>query len=242
MKKFGLIGKSLSHSFSRGFFDEYFEKNGIDASYENLELQEIEEVKGILNGDFAGLNVTIPYKDAIIPFLDELDETAEQIGAVNVVQFKNGKSIGFNSDAFGFHQSIKPFLTNQHERAIIFGTGGASKAINFVLESLGIDVIFVTRNPSKENHFGYDEVNEHMIKACKLLVNCTPVGMYPNVEDELPIYYNSISDDHLCVDLIYNPVKTKFLEHAEKFGATILNGESMLKEQALKAWKIWNEE
>lgn len=239
-KKYGLVGKSLNHSFSKGFFEEYFSSNNIDAEYENIEIQEINEIKLILKGQFSGLNVTIPYKEKIIPFLDELSSEAKNIEAVNVVEFKDGKAIGHNTDAYGFRFSIKPFLTNQHERAVIFGTGGASKAIEFVLKSLGIDVIYISRNP-REGQFTYEDVNEHMTRSCKLWVNCTPVGTFPNIEDCLPISFEYLTKEHLVVDLIYNPDKTLFLKRAEEKGAMILNGASMLKHQALKSWEIWND-
>lgn len=241
MRKFGLIGKSLGHSFSKSFFEEYFRKQEIDAVFDNYELQSIDEVKSIFGANLSGLTVTIPYKEAIIPFLDELSEEARAIGAVNVVQFKDGKTIGHNSDAYGFRQSIKPFLTNLHERALILGTGGASKAVAHVFRSIGIDVIYCSREPKGPNQFTYDELNEHMVKACKVIVNCTPVGTFPNVEDHIPFPFQYLTSDHLVIDLIYNPSKTKFLELAQLNDATILNGESMLKEQALRAWQIWNE-
>lgn len=241
MKKFGLIGNSLGHSFSKSFFTEYFEKEQIDAIYQNIELTEIEKIKDILKDNWNGLNVTIPYKEAIIPYLDEIDVVAREIGAVNVISFKNNKSVGYNTDSFGFHQSIKPFLTNKHERALIFGTGGASKAVEYVLKQIGLEVFFISRNPSGENQFAYYDINENMLNSCKLLVNCTPVGTYPNSEDELPLPFQYIGSDHLVVDLIYNPSKTKFLENAELRGSTILNGETMLKQQALKAWQIWSD-
>lgn len=240
MIRFGLIGKSLGHSFSKKFFTDFFRENSIDATYENIEVPTADDLSAVLNDNFVGFNVTIPYKEAIIPFLDELSPEAKEIGAVNVVKKENGRLIGYNSDAFGFHQSIKPFLTNQHERAIVFGTGGASKAVIHVLKSLGVDVITVTRNPTSENEFAYEEVNEFMLKACKLLVNCTPVGTFPNVDECLTIPYEYLTEEHLAVDLIYNPAVTKFLQKAKENGATILNGESMLKQQALKAWKLWN--
>lgn len=240
MKKYGLIGKSLGHSFSKSFFDDYFLRKEIEASYSNLELATIEEFEN-QKTEYHGLNVTIPYKEKIIPFLDELSDDARAIGAVNVIQFKDGKCIGHNTDAFGFHQSIKPFLTNKHERAIVFGTGGASKAIEFVLKKLGLEVIFVSRSPKGPNCFPYEEVNDHMLNACKLLVNCTPVGTFPNVDDYLDLPYNCLTEDHLVIDLIYNPSKTAFLRKSEENGAAILNGETMLKQQALKAYQIWNE-
>lgn len=237
MKKFGLIGKSLGHSFSKTFFGKYFIENDIQATYENFELQEIKEFESL--NDLSGANVTIPYKEEIIPFLDELSDEAKAIGAVNVVQFVDGKRIGHNTDAFGFHQSIKPFLTNKHERALILGTGGASKAVAHVLNGLGIDVLYISREPKGAKQFGYDEINENMVKACKLIVNCTPIGTFPNVEECISLPYHAMTDEHLSVDLIYNPTKTKFLEQSELNGASILNGETMLVQQALKAFQIW---
>ena len=241
MKRFGLIGKTLDHSFSKTFFEDYFTKENIQASYENFPLSSIEEIKDIFKQtDVSGLNVTIPYKEAVIPFLDELSDDAKKIGAVNVIAFENNKKIGYNTDAFGFHQSIKPFLTNQHERALILGTGGASKAVAHVFKSLGIDVIFISRTPEGNNQYHYDDLNEHMIRACKVIVNCTPLGTYPNIEEYVPLSFEELTEHHLVIDLIYNPSKTKFLDLAQQNNATILNGYSMLQQQALKAWEIWN--
>jgi shikimate dehydrogenase len=241
IKHFGLIGKNLEHSFSANFFKILFDKNNINANYLNFSLESIKEVDQLFElHNFSGINVTIPFKQEIIPYLNELSEEALNIGAVNVIQFKEGKKIGHNTDAFGFHQSIKPFLTNMHERALIIGTGGASKAVEFVFKSLGIDVIFISRNPKEENHFSYHEINNHMLNACKVIVNCTPVGTFPNNEDVIDFPYHYLTNEHLVVDLIYNPIKTKFLQKSQEFGATILNGESMLHQQALKAWEIWN--
>jgi shikimate dehydrogenase len=174
--------------------------------------------------------------------LDDLTAEATAIGAVNIIQCRDGKLIGHNSDAFGFHQSIKPFLTNLHERAIVLGTGGASKAVEFVLRKIGLDVIFISRNPSTENEFSYDELNKHMLNACKIIVNTTPVGTYPNIDDCISFPFEFLTEDHLVVDLIYNPAKTKFLKSAEENNATIMNGETMLKQQALKSYQIWNAE
>ena len=242
MKIYGLIGKSLGHSYSAAFFGEYFKVNEIAAEYHNFELAEIHEIQNVFDQHPAGLNVTIPYKESVIPFLDELTEEAKAIGAVNCIQFVHGKKVGHNTDAYGFHQSVKPFLTFHHERALILGTGGAAKAVSYVLKNLGIDVLTISRNPEGPKQFHYDEINEHMPRACKFIVNCTPVGTYPNVEDHISIPFQHLTADHLIIDLIYNPEKTKFLELAEANGATILNGEAMLKHQALHSWKIWNEE
>lgn len=241
MELYGLVGKTLGYSFSRDFFESLFVTKNIVAEYRNFEIEKIELIKHVFALDPSGLNVTIPYKEAIIPFLDELSSEAKEIGAVNVVQFLDGKKIGHNTDAFGFQQSIKPFLTNKHERAIIIGTGGASKAVAYVFRKIGIDVIFISRDPKGPKEFPYEAINEHMVNACKVVVNCTPVGTFPAVDESVLFPYHFLGADHLVVDLIYNPTKTKFLELSQEYGATILNGESMLKEQALKAWSIWQE-
>lgn len=241
MELYGLVGKTLVYSFSRTFFEKLFAEQGINAEYRNFELQNMEQIRDVFALDPSGLNVTIPYKEEIIPFLDDLSAEAKEIGAVNVVQFKDGKRIGHNTDAYGFQQSIKPFLTNKHERAMILGTGGASKAVEYVFKKIGIDVIFISRNPKGPKQFPYAAINDHMVSACKVVVNCTPVGTYPSVDESVLFPYHHLTADHLVVDLIYNPEKTKFLQLSEENGATILNGESMLKEQALRAWTIWQE-
>jgi shikimate dehydrogenase len=241
MKVYGLVGKTLQHSFSAAFFSAYFVKENIVAKYQNFELKAIEDIQSVFDLQPAGLNVTIPYKESVIPFLDELDPIAEKIGAVNTIVFDGDKKIGYNTDAFGFKQAIKPFLNNQHERALIFGTGGAAKAVTSVLKEIGVDVIFISRNPlGKSKHFNYSEVNLQMLNACKLMVNCTPVGTFPNSSDYLPLPYEGIGKDHLVIDLIYNPIKSMFLQKAENQGATIMNGEGMLKAQAMKSWSLWN--
>lgn len=242
MKTYGLIGKTLGHSFSKSFFEAFFETQKTKAQFLNYELNEIGEIQQVFGSQPSGLSVTMPYKEAIIPFLDGLSQEAEQIGAVNCVQFLGDRKIGHNTDAFGFHQSVKPFLTNKHERAMIMGTGGASKAVAHVLKSLGIDVIYITRNPNGTRQFGYDEINHHMLNACKLIVNCTPIGTYPNIQEEVILPYEFLTEDHLVVDLIYNPPMTRLLENSKNAGATVLNGEAMLKHQAMRSWKIWNNE
>ena len=242
MKRFGLLGKTLGHSFSKNFFDEFFRTNAIEGTFENFEIEQIDSVKSVFECGVSGLSVTIPYKEAIIPYLDDLSPEAKLIGAVNCVQFINGKCIGHNTDAYGFHQSIKPFLTNLHERALILGTGGASKAVAHVFRSLGIDVIFCSRNPKGSKEFSYEEINNHMLNACKVIVNTTPVGTYPDINDCIPFPFGNLSKDHLVIDLIYNPALTKFLQLSKENGATVINGEAMLKHQALRSWKIWNEE
>jgi shikimate dehydrogenase len=239
MKKYGLIGQSLGHSFSPSFFKNYFEEHQIDAEYRLIELDDLKDCREII-GQFDGCNVTIPYKEAIIPFLDDLSEEAKAIGAVNVIENIGGRFVGHNTDAFGFQQSIKPFLTFQHERALILGTGGASKAVAYILKNIGLDLFYISRSPQAENHFSYDQVNDQMLSSCKMIVNTTPVGMFPNTQELIPLPYKCVTQEHLLVDLIYNPTKTRFLYEGEMQGAAILNGETMLKEQALKAYRIWN--
>lgn len=240
MKKYGLIGRSLGHSFSKAYFTKFFDDQKIDAEYFNVELSEISEISKVFADAPAGLNVTIPYKEQVIPYLDTLSEEAKAIGAVNCIQFQDGKTIGHNTDAFGFHQSIKPFLTNKHERALILGTGGASKAVAYVLKSIGIDVLYCSRNPEGAKHFGYDEINNHMLNACKLIVHTTPVGTFPDVDRCIDLPFEFLTDQHLVVDLIYNPEKTMLLQRSELAGAQILNGETMLRQQAMQSWEIWN--
>jgi shikimate dehydrogenase len=241
MRKFGLIGKSLSHSFSKAFFEDYFSSNNIEATYSNFEFKNEEELTVFLKEQKVdGCNVTIPYKETIIPFLDELSEEATAVGAVNTIHLVNNRWIGYNTDVFGFKQSIKPFLTNRHEKALILGTGGAAKAVAYVLKEIGIEVLFVSRSPKGKNQFGYADINEYMIHACKLIVNATPIGMYPNVDECVVFPFPNLTEEHLVVDLIYNPEETMFLKQSRENHATILNGASMLKEQALKSWAIWN--
>lgn len=240
MRTYGLIGKTLGYSFSKSFFERYFIESEIEAQFVNFELASIDEIKKVFEEPIEGLSVTIPYKESIIPFLDELSIDARAIGAVNCIQFIDGQKIGHNTDAYGFQQSIKPFLTNQHERALIFGTGGASKAIAYVLKNLGIDVIFISRDPKGEKHFSYEEVNSYMLNACKLIVNCTPVGTLDYKDSQFEIPFEFLTVEHLVVDLVYNPPMTDLLIRSMQQGATVLNGESMLKHQALRSWKIWN--
>ena len=241
MKVYGLVGKSLQHSFSSNFFSDYFVNENIFAKYQNFEIKAVEHIQSVFDLKPAGLNVTIPYKESVLPYLDELDPLARTIGAVNTIVFDGNHKIGYNTDVFGFQQSIKPFLTNQHERAIIFGTGGAAKAVAFVLQEIGIDVLFVSRKANGlPKHFDYSAVNSHMINACKLIINCTPVGTHPHIDNCLGLPYESMGIEHLAIDLIYNPIETLFLKKAKAQGASIMNGESMLKTQAMKSWALWN--
>lgn len=241
-KKYGLIGESLGHSFSEAYFQKKFSKNVIAATYTNFELENSALIKELLSyTDCSGFNVTIPYKEKIIQFLEELDPVSSAVGAVNTVKRTASGWKGFNTDVFGFKQMIKPFFKSHHERALILGTGGASKAVAHVLEELGCKVVYLSRNPENEFEFGYTEVNEQMLKSCKIIVNTTPIGTFPNVSEKPAIPYEYITNQHLCIDLIYNPEKTTFLELSEKQGAWVLNGKTMLEQQAEKSWEIWNE-
>ena len=246
-KSFGLIGYPLSHSFSKRYFTKKFEKeNIIDCEYNLYPIENIDQLPKLIsnNPNLFGLNVTIPYKEAVIPFLDELDETAKSVSAVNCIKIKqqttnNKQLIGYNTDVFGFKQSIKPFLETQHQRALILGTGGASKAVYHVLKEIGIDCYFVTRNKYNNKQFTYEELNENMINAFKLIVNTTPVGMFPNVNETPEIPFEFITSSHLLYDTVYNPVETEFLKRGKQQGASVVNGLSMLQLQAEEAWKIW---
>jgi len=242
MKTYGLIGKSLSHSFSKNYFTEKFDDLGLtDSEYINIEIEAIEEfVEKVKELKPKGLNVTIPYKKAILPFLDELDEVAKEIGAVNTIVFKNGNLKGYNTDAFGFHQSIKPFFKSQHERALILGTGGASKAVEYVLKQYGVDVLFASRSETKDNILNWNDINENVIKQHLLIINCTPLGMFPNIASKPVISYSALTERHLLVDLVYNPDETLFLKLGKENGAKVINGLTMLQQQAEKSWRLWN--
>jgi shikimate dehydrogenase len=243
MINFGLIGKSLSHSFSRSYFEKKFIENELnDHFYKNFELETIEQFSNVLKTqNLKGLNVTNPYKESIIPFLDELSIGAKEIGAVNCINIVNGKTIGYNTDAYGFGQSIKPFLDTTHGRALILGTGGASKAVAYALKKIGVEVFFATSSNKKNtNTFFYDEINEGMMSAFKLIINTTPLGLYPNINEAPALPYHLFTDKHLAYDLIYNPEQTLFLKQAKEKGAVTINGLSMLHLQAQKSWEIWN--
>ncbi|MBM1108189.1 shikimate dehydrogenase [Aurantibacter crassamenti] len=240
--RFGLIGKNISYSFSRGYFAEKFEKLNLENhSYENFDLQSIEEFNGLLDANSAikGFNVTIPYKQEIIPYLNKIDETALQIGAVNTIKITKNNLIGYNTDVIGFQKSIETYLKPHHKRALILGTGGASKAVAYVFESLEIDFLFVSRKPGK-NQISYADLNPKIMEDHTVIINCTPLGTHPEIDKRPDILYDFLSDKHLLFDLIYNPPKTSFLEAGEAKGATIVNGLKMLELQAEASWEIWN--
>jgi shikimate dehydrogenase len=243
MREFGLIGKSLKHSFSKSFFEEKFSKEQLsDCLYELFELNAINEFPDLIkrHPNFVGLNVTIPYKEEIIPFLDELDATAKAIGAVNTIRIHEGKLTGFNTDTTGFSKSIRPFLEGHHERALILGTGGAAKAVAHALKQLGINCLFVSRNPQNEQTVRYEDIHPEGLAVWPLIINCTPTGMFPQVNEHPNLPMEAIGPSHFVVDLIYNPAETQLLKSAKDQGAIVLNGLDMLKFQALDAWEIWN--
>ncbi|SMC75259.1 shikimate dehydrogenase family protein [Moheibacter sediminis] len=239
MNQFGLIGKNIAYSFSAKFFTEKFKTENIENHFYGIfDLNEISEVKNTFQIEhLKGCNVTIPYKEQIIPFLDELDADAEKIGAVNCIKIQNGIKKGYNTDAVGFEKSIQPLLNSNHQNALILGDGGAAKAVKFVLEKLNIPFKTVTRS----GNFTYSDLNSEIIQNHQVIVNCTPVGTFPNIDNAPEIPYEFLTSQHLLYDLIYNPEKTKFLEWGEKNGTKIKNGYEMLVLQAEKSWEIWNQ-
>lgn len=242
MRSFGLIGRNISYSFSVGYFSDKFRKEGIsDCSYENFDLQDISEFPKLIKSkpNLIGLNVTIPYKEQVIPYLDELHETAAEIGAVNTIKITSeGRLIGYNTDYYGFQKSIGPFLKPAHSQALILGTGGASKAVAYALKNINISYLFVSRSAVK-NGLTYSDLTQGTIGSHPLIINCTPLGTFPNVENKPDIPYQFLTPNHLLYDLIYNPPETAFLKMGREKGATICNGLDMLVHQAEKAWEIW---
>lgn len=242
---FGLIGYPLSHSFSKKYFAEKFQKEGIqNAVYQNFEIDRIELFKEVIKSDhLKGLNVTIPYKQEVIPFLDDLHPAAKKIGAVNVIKLLNGKLIGYNSDYYGFINSLKKQIDFplQNKKALLLGTGGASKAVKVALEDEGVFVQYVSRKQS-ESTLAYSDLDKEIIESVHIIVNCSPLGMYPNVESCPDIPYEYINANHVLYDLVYNPEETLFMKKGKEKGAIVSNGLEMLVLQAEKAWEIWNEE
>lgn len=244
MKKFGLIGYPLGHSFSKNFFNEKFHSENIDAEYVNFEIPTIKDLTKVLllNPDLVGMNVTIPYKEQVIPYLDELAPDAKEIGAVNVIKLVRQKNktklVGYNSDIIGFMQSIEPLLEPQHKKALILGTGGASKAVFTGLKKLGLEAKFVSRTPKKDM-LTYEDLTPEIMEEYKVIVNCTPVGMYPKADEYPNIPYEYITPNHLLYDLLYNPNTTLFMKKGADKGAVTKNGLEMLLLQAYAAWNIW---
>jgi shikimate dehydrogenase len=244
MKTYGLIGFRLSHSFSKKYFTEKFIKEGIeDCVYENFQLDTIKEFTALVNTDanFKGFNVTIPYKEDVIPFLDELDEAAQEIGAINVIKVQDdGKLIGYNSDYYGFRDTLEKFISlGKHHNALVLGTGGAAKAVVTALKHLNIPYQYVSRKKGN-GILSYDELNEQIIKEHTIIINTSPLGMYPDIDSYPDIPYQFLTSNHYLYDLVYNPEETVFMKKGIEKGAHVLNGLPMLIGQAEKAWEIWN--
>ncbi|MGQ7868881.1 shikimate dehydrogenase family protein [Sunxiuqinia sp. sy24] len=249
MKTYGLIGYRLGHSFSRQFFSDKFEKEHLnDHEYINFELDNINQFPAIFqeNDHIAGLNCTIPYKQEIMSFLDEIDEEAAIVGAVNTVKVirakNNFKLKGFNTDCYGFEQSLMPLLQKQHRKALILGTGGASKAVKFILDKHGIEYLSATtKEKLSTNELNYEQIDGNLINEHLIVINATPLGTFPEVDTCPSIPYEFISSNHVLFDLVYNPEETLFLQKGKVKGASIKNGLEMLHLQAIKAWEIWND-
>lgn len=242
---FGLLGRNISYSFSKNYFTQKFSKLNLkNHSYMNFDIQTIDDFPSILNDqieNLKGINVTIPYKQEIFRYLDEVDTDAKKIGAVNTIKILDDfKLKGFNTDVYGFENSLKPLLKNYMQDALILGTGGASKAVAFVLDKLQISYNFVSRNPQNKQTISYKYIDNNLINKCKLIINCTPLGTFPKVENLPDLPYHLLSQEHLLYDLIYNPAITSFLQKGKNIGAMIKNGEDMLKLQAERSWEIWN--
>ncbi|MBP5315280.1 MAG: shikimate dehydrogenase [Muribaculaceae bacterium] len=247
MDTFGLVGMLLSHSFSKSFFTKKFYDEGIDAQYLYFELPEVGLIADIIasHPDLKGFNVTIPYKEQILPYLDDINKDAAEVGAVNVVKVsRDGTGLarlcGYNSDIVGFEQSLRPLLKEWHHKALVLGTGGASKAVLFVLRKLGIEATLVSRTAGNDR-ITYADITRKTMADNLLIINTTPLGMSPRVNAFPDIPYEHLTDRHLCYDLIYNPEVTLFLKKAQEKGAAIKNGEEMLILQAIESWRIWNE-
>lgn len=238
MKRFGLIGRNISYSFSGKYFAEKFSSQNIrDTVYEIFDLEEVSGVDELIqNHNLQGFNVTIPYKEQIIPYLDELSGEAAEVGAVNCVKIRDGKMSGHNTDVFGFEESLKPLLKPYHQNALVLGNGGAAKAVCFVLDKLGILFKTVSRN----GIFTYEDLTREEIEKHLIIINCTPIGTYPEINKAPEIPYEFLTENHLLYDLIYNPEKTRFLQLGDQKGTTTKNGLEMLGLQAEKSWEIWN--
>lgn len=248
MDKYGLIGYPLGHSFSISYFNQKFADEGINAKYENFEIENIDQLQEVLdiNPDLRGLNVTIPYKEKVIEYLDSITPEAQSIGAVNVIRVTHeGKKIklkGYNSDVIGFTKSIEPMLDKKwHQKALILGTGGASKAINYGLKSLGLETVFVSRY-QRPGTIQYEQITPEVVREYNVIVNCTPLGMYPHT-DECPLLPYEAMDYHtILYDLIYNPDETLFMKRGREHGAEVKNGLEMLLLQAFVSWEFWHEQ
>ena len=242
---FGLVGKNISYSFSKNYFSDKFVKlQLINHKYVNFDIEKIQDFPEIVNhfkASLKGCNVTIPYKESIFNHLDEVDSVANEIGAVNTIKFtKRGVLIGYNTDVFGFEKSIVPLLKTHHTKALILGTGGASKAVAYVLRKLKIDFYKVSRSPKGERELSYADLSDKLLKEYSLIINTSPLGTFPKINEKPMIPYQFITNKHLLYDLIYNPVETSFLTEGKKRGTQIKNGFEMLELQAEESWRIWN--
>ena len=242
MDKYGIIGYPLGHSFSRAFFTEKFQREHIDAEYVNFEIASANMLPGIVQAhpNLRGLNVTLPHKEAVIPMLNELSDEAKEIGAVNVIRVRDGRLKGFNSDIIGFVDSIRPLLKPWHQHALVLGTGGASRAVRVGLQRLGIEWTYVSRTPAP-GRLTYSELTPQLMEHYQVIVNCSPVGMFPHVDACPDIPYHLLTHRHLLYDLVYNPQETLFLKRGAERGAMVKNGLEMLHLQALASWRFWNE-
>ena len=244
MKIYGLVGKSLSHSFSKDFFSRKFLLEDLkDIIYKNFELKNFEKeiIEFKKQIDLKGFNVTIPYKESIIPYLDNASETCLQIRSCNCVKVERGNWVGYNTDVTGFKKSFEPHLKSYHKKALVLGTGGAAKAVCFALNQLGILFLQVSRNPNREKgQISYSDINKALLAKYKIVINTTPIGMFPLINDSPILPYNAITNEHYFFDLVYNPDQTEFLNKAKQEGAFIKNGAEMLQIQAEESWKIWN--
>lgn len=243
MRQFGLIGHPLAHSFSPAYFAEKFRKEGItDARYDAFELPGIAAFPALVAGhpDLCGLNVTIPHKETVMPFLDEIHPVAAEIGSVNTILFQNGRTVGHNTDLNGISETLKQHLEWYMMDALVLGTGGSAKTVAYFLKKIGIHTRFVTRRPEGENQLAYEDLTADIIQKHKLIINCSPVGMFPHVNEKPDIPYEGITDMHLLFDLVYNPPLTGFLQEAQDRDAGTVNGAKMLRVQAEASWKLWN--
>ncbi len=243
MKQFGLIGYSLTHSFSQKFFTEKFKKENLaDCRYDNFSIPSIEDLTTVLKNHPAlcGLNVTIPYKEQVLSYLDETGPLVKKIRACNCIKIKEGRLVGYNTDVPAFEQSLKEKLQPHHKTALILGTGGAAKAVEYCLNQMNIAYKHVSRKPSATS-FSYEQLTDKLMKEYLLVINTTPLGMHPNIVEAPPIPYHALTRDHFLFDLIYNPAKTLFLQKGESQGAAIKNGYEMLVLQAEESWRIWND-